>query len=120
MHIAKRSCKALFSGLVVWQDLSHDVAPKDMHRACRPRTPSNLEESSCSFKPESPKLAAEDLMDFRSMSVAETENASNVQLSGSKAGGGHVFSNVVQKRSNVSFGFCTSYHVLVVWFNIYS
>ncbi|XXG69690.1 hypothetical protein AAC387_Pa06g2492 [Persea americana] len=82
------------------QDLSHDVAPKDMHRACRPRTPSNLEESSCSFKPESPKLAAEDLMDYRSMSVGETENDSNVQLSGSKAGRGHVFSNLVQKQSN--------------------
>lgn len=92
-----------------------------MHRAFGSCTPSHLEESSCSFKPEGPKLAAEDLMEFRSVSVAVTANASNVKLSGSTAGGGHIFSNLSQKQTNVSVEiFSSSYNHgvnIYIWLN---
>lgn len=89
-----------FSHLLVWQDVSHTIAPKDVHGAC---TTIHLEESTCSFKPDSPNYKAGNVIDFKSLSAGEFTSASKPAASASKLHGGHVLDNVIQCQNDALF-----------------
>lgn len=89
-----------FSGLLVWQDVSRTNAPKDVREAC---TTIHLEESTSSFKPDSPNYKAGNVTDFKSSSAGAFASASKSAASGSKSHGGLVLDNVLQCQNDVRF-----------------
>ncbi|XP_077242137.1 tetratricopeptide repeat (TPR)-containing protein [Tasmannia lanceolata] len=88
-----------------FQDVSHNIAPKDVLSAC---TPIHREESTCSFKSKSPKFTAENCMEFKSSHCGGTANSSSFAASGSKMDGGHVIDNLLQSQNGASFHLHTS------------
>ncbi|XP_058073084.1 protein TONSOKU isoform X2 [Magnolia sinica] len=90
-----------------FQDVTYANAPKDVPipRDC---TSIHPEESSCSFKPESPKFRTENLMEFKSLSAGGIANASNSVASRSKSDGGHVSDNLLQSQNGAGYNMHTS------------
>ncbi|KAF6154889.1 hypothetical protein GIB67_018326 [Kingdonia uniflora] len=87
-----------------YQSVSHYVASKDIHTSS---TPLNLEESACSYKSRSSKINAKNGDNFRSSSLGEVANVSNMAASGSRNFGDHVSDNLLQTQKSGSFNLHT-------------
>ncbi|KAK9110442.1 hypothetical protein Sjap_018502 [Stephania japonica] len=71
-------------------------------------TPINLEQSSCSFKSGSSKVTSHNVRDLRFGSAAESPNASNFQVSGSKNDEDHVSGNLLENDNHDAFNLLIS------------
>ncbi|XP_010247270.1 PREDICTED: protein TONSOKU [Nelumbo nucifera] len=97
-----------------FQNVTPCIAFKDPFSAC---TLINVEESACSYKSGSPKVAAKNGTGFRSSSTRELADTSNFGGSGSKVEGDCIFSDL-QKQNGANFNLliaCDEYnkHVIV-------
>ncbi|KAK9111313.1 hypothetical protein Scep_018832 [Stephania cephalantha] len=71
-------------------------------------TPINLEDSTCSFKSGSSKVTSHNGRNLRFRSAAESPNASNFQVSGSKNAEDHVSDNLLENDNHDAFNLRTS------------